>query len=62
MTALQIIKLSGTKLIYRIMAVLKIETCIVTSVAVSPMGQTVILVIMYVDTFKSDVIVFICIN
>lgn len=62
MTALQIIKLSGTKLIYRIMAVLKIETCIVTSVAVSPMGQTVILVIMYVDTFKSDVIVFICIK
>ena len=42
-TALQIIKLSGTKLIYRIMAVLKIETCIVTSVAVSLMGQTVIL-------------------
>ena len=41
------------------MAVLKVETDIITSISASPIGQTVILVIMSVDTFKTDIIVFI---
>ena len=45
----------GSKDIYRIMADLKVETDIITSIAVSPIGWTVI---MYVETFKTDVIVF----
>jgi hypothetical protein len=40
------------------MADLKVETDIITSIAVSSIGWTVILVIMYVETFKTDVIVF----
>ena len=39
------------------MAVLKVETDIITSIAVSLIGRAVILVILYVDTFKTDVIV-----
>ena len=35
------------------------ETNIITSVSVSPMGRAVILVIMYVKTFKTDIIDFI---
>ena len=41
------------------MVVMKTETEIITSIAVSPVGQAVILEIMYVETFKTDIIVFI---
>ena len=41
---------------YRITSVLKVETYIITSISVSPIGRAVI---MSVDTFKTDVIVFI---
>ena len=39
---------------YRIMLVLKFETDIITSInmAVSPMGQAVILVLLFVETLK----------
>jgi hypothetical protein len=40
--------------IYRITAVLKVETDIITSIAASPIGRAVILVIMYVETFKTN--------
>jgi hypothetical protein len=40
---------------YRIMSVLKVEIDIITSIA----GQNVILLIMYVETFKTDFNVFI---
>lgn len=39
---------------------MKVETDIVTSITVSLMGQVDILVIMYVETFKTDFIVLIC--
>jgi len=41
------------------MAVMEVETDIMDSIAVSPIGLAVILVIMYVETFKTVVIVFI---
>ena len=41
------------------MCVLKVETDIITSITVSPVGLAAILVLMYVETFKTDVIVFI---
>ena len=41
------------------MAVLKVETDIITSIAASPTGWAVKLVIMYVAIFKTGVIVFI---
>ena len=41
------------------MAVLKVETDIITCITVSLIGWVVILVTMYVDTFKLDVTVFI---
>jgi len=44
---------------YRITPVLNIETDI-ASIAASPMGQDAIPVIVYVDTFKTDIIIFIC--
>ena len=44
---------------YRISAVLKVETDIITSIVASPKGQTVILVIMYVEIFKTGIIVYI---
>ena len=44
---------------YRITFVLKVETDIINSNTVSPIGQDAMLVIMYVKTFKSDVFVFI---
>jgi len=44
---------------YRITSVLKVETDIISSISVSPIWRAVILVIRSVDTFKSDVIVFI---
>ena len=43
--------------IYRITAVLKVETDIIASIAASPTGQTVIIVIMYVKIFKTGTIV-----
>ena len=42
---------------YRITAVLKVETDIIASISVSPVGGAVILVIISVNTFKTDVIV-----
>ena len=47
--------------IYSRMSVLKVETDIITiaSITVSPIGTAMI---MYVKTFKTDVIVFICIK
>jgi hypothetical protein len=40
------------------MAVLKVETDIIARIAKSPIRRAVILVIMSVDTFKTDVFVF----
>jgi hypothetical protein len=40
--------------LYRIKAVLKVETDIITSIAVSPTGQAVVLVIMCVKPFKIE--------
>jgi hypothetical protein len=45
--------------IYRITSVLKVETDIITTISANPTGRAVILVIMYVKIFKTDVIVFI---
>jgi butyrate kinase len=45
--------------IYRITAVLKVETDIITSIAAGLTKQAVILVLKYVEIFKTDVIVFI---
>ena len=45
--------------IYRITAVLNVETDIITSMAASLTGGAMILVIMYVDIFKTGIIVFI---
>ena len=42
----------------RILAVLKVETDIITSIAVSLIGRAAILVIMYVETFKTNINVF----
>jgi hypothetical protein len=44
---------------YRITAVLKVETDIIASISVSLTGRAVILVIMYVEIFRTGVIVFI---
>ena len=44
---------------YKIMAVLKIKTDIIASIAASPTGRPVILVIMSVVAFRNDVIVVI---
>ena len=38
---------------------MKVETDIITNIAANPVGRAEILVIMYVKTLKSDVIVFI---
>jgi hypothetical protein len=45
--------------ISRITAALKVWTSIVASITTSLIGRVVIPVMMYVDTFKTDVIVFI---
>ena len=37
-----------------------IETDIISSIAVNTIGRAVILVIMYVKTFRTNFIVFIC--
>ena len=44
---------------YRIMAVMMVETGIISSIAASLIGQVVILAIMFVESFKTDVIFFI---
>ena len=41
------------------MSILKVDTEIITSIASCPVGRAVILVIMYIEIFKSDVVVFI---
>ena len=46
--------------IYRITAVLKVETVIITSIAASQTERAVILVMMYVVIIKTGVIVFFC--
>jgi hypothetical protein len=45
-----------------IFTVLKVKIDIFTSIAANPIGQDVILVIMYVETFKTDINVFISIK
>ena len=45
-------------LIYRITTVIKVETYIKASISASPIGQSVILVIIYVNTFTTDEIIF----
>jgi hypothetical protein len=45
--------------IYIITAVLKVEADVIAHITASPTRQAVILVILYVMTFKTDVIVFI---
>ena len=41
------------------MSILKVDTEIITSITSCPVGRAVILVIMYIEIFKSDVVVFI---
>jgi hypothetical protein len=41
------------------MAILKVETDIIANIAASPIGRTEIFVIMSVEAFRADVIVFI---
>ena len=53
---------SGSHIIYRITAAFKVETDIITSIIESPIRRAGILVIMYVSTFKNDVIIFISIK
>ena len=48
------------KMIYRITAVLKVETDIITNISASLIGRAGIFVIMSVEALKNDVIVFIC--
>jgi hypothetical protein len=38
---------------------MKVETDIITNITVSLIGRAVLLVIMYVEIFKTDVIIFI---
>jgi hypothetical protein len=47
---------------YRITAVLKVETDIIFSITVSPIGWAVVLVIIYVETFKTDILLFLLVN
>jgi len=44
---------------YRITSVMKVETDIIASTSVIPIGKVVILVVMYVRTYKIDDIIFI---
>ena len=44
---------------YRITVVMKVETNIITSIRASLKGQTLILMIIYVETFNTNYIVFI---
>ena len=50
----------SSKLMLMFLSVLKAETDIITTKAASLIGQAEILVIMFVEIFKTDVIVFIC--
>ena len=45
-------------ILHRITAVLKVKTDIITSVAVSLTGRVLILAIMYIEIYKTDIIVF----
>ena len=45
--------------LYRITAILKVETDIITNISASLIGRTEIFVIMSVKAFRTDVIVFI---
>jgi len=45
--------------IYKITAILNYETYIIASIAMSPIGRVIMLVKIYVEIFKTDVIVFI---
>jgi hypothetical protein len=45
--------------IYKITAILKFETNVIANISVNPIWRAVIFVIMSVDTFKTDVVVFI---
>ena len=45
--------------IYRITSIMEIETYIIMSIEASPIGRTVILVVMYVKIFTTGIIVFI---
>jgi hypothetical protein len=49
----------GRSVKYRITAILKVETDIIANTSVSPIGRSVIFVIMSVDGFRTDVVVFI---
>jgi hypothetical protein len=44
---------------FRVTAVLKVDTNIITSIAADSIERAVILVIMHVEIFKTDVTVFI---
>jgi hypothetical protein len=46
-------------IINRLLAVVKVKTDIITSIAACLIGLTMILVIMNVKTFKADIIIFI---
>jgi len=46
-------------LTYRITSVMKIETDIITSISARPIYRALILVIIYLTTFKSNVIILI---
>ena len=50
---------TGKDITCRIMAVTKVQTDIIASIIESPIGRVVILVIMYIETFKTDIIAFI---
>jgi len=49
----------AARLCIEFMAVMKAETHIITSITASPIGRNVILVIVYVETLITNVIVFI---
>lgn len=41
------------------MTVVKVETDIIIGITLRPKGKTVILVILYAETFKPDIVIFI---
>jgi len=45
--------------LYRIASILKVETDIIAKISASPKGRAAIFVIMSVEAFRTDVIVFI---
>jgi hypothetical protein len=47
---------------YEITAVIRVKTNIITNIAASPKGQTLIILIKYVLTFKSDVVFIMCLT